>query len=793
MHSLSKFLPLMAVATVSFASSSAAQCNAVVTPSEGVPGVFGQVDVAMPWDPDGPGGNPEWVVIAGTFTLAGDAATRNIAAWDGQSWRSFGPGLGTAVTALAVMPNGDLVAAARFTGGLSQVLRWSGGQWNVLGIALFSGTIQCMAVSPVNGALWVGGDITSPFNPIATGMAVYTGTTWTNLGAVGGGEVRCIAFDATGDAYVGGTFTSIGPFALPRIAKYSSSSGWLPLGAGIGSPVSSIAVLPNGEVAAFVASGLVRHWNGSSWLLPVQPHPLAAQRFCVGPTGVLLSATNPASFSANFVSRWTGTSWQLDSLLTPTGVPLAELGGGVVLSRSSWAAASPASGVTRLRVVGAGGEQTLGRGFLSQPQSQYLPMHGKLLAFGHYWSATTASLVRLAEWTGSAWQPVAGIASDFEPYCLTETPGGDPLIGGHHNGATVAMQRTQSGWVEHQIAPTLLYPQSIVMIGAQDFFVATGFFLGSSINRYVGGVGALLHGPVAISGMFLDPSGDVLMLLSANQPATLRYTGGIWVNDGLSHTGSPQPLRGSYEPSGAILVRGSITLPGGTLVGGARWDGGVWSAALPAGSGPSQASEILPGGDDVRAIGGLLVRGGAGGTQAIAEFDGAVSQLHLDRDGVLHAIGNFQSSFGVSAGFHAAVASSCPSTVTTYGATCTSSTGSLALTSTAKPWAGTTFTAQLDGLPPGSLVVVAYGFDPVDVLLSAFLPEAVPGCRLLTTLEVMSAGIAAGTAQQTALALPAIPAAIGEELFHQGFLLDVGSGSLQVSSSNALYLVVGAW
>ena len=792
MHSISNFLLPFATVFL-FAAPALAQCKAVVTPSEGVPGVFGQVDVAMPWDPDGPGGNPEWVVVAGTFTLAGDAATRNIAAWDGQQWRAFGPGLGTAVTALAVMPNGELVAAARFTGGLSQVLRWSGGQWLVLGAALFQGTIQCMGVSPVSGALWVGGDITSPFNPSATGLAVYTGLTWASLGTVGGGDVRCIAFDSTGAAYVGGSFTSIGPIALPGIAKYTQSIGWQPLGAGIGSPVAGMAVLPSGQISAFVGSGLVRHWNGSSWLLPVQPHPLFAQRFCVGPSGVLLSATSASSpSSATFVSRWTGTSWQLDSLLTPTGVPFAELGGGVVLSRSSWAAASPPSGVTRLRVVGAAGEQTLGRGFLSQPQSRYLPMHGKLLALGDYWSATTASFVKVTEWTGSAWQPV-GIASDFVPFCLTETPAGDPLIGGHRNGATVVMQRTQSGWVEHQVAPTLLYPLSLVMVGPQDFFVASGVFTGPFIYRYVGGVGTLLHGQVSVSGMFLGPNGDVLMLLSANQPATLRYSGGIWVNDGLTHTGSPQALRGSYEASGAVLVRGSITLPGGTLVGGARWDGGAWSAALPAGSSPSQPSEILPGGVNVRAIGGLLVRGGAGGTQAIAEFDGVVSQLHLDGDGVLHAFGNFQSSFGVSAGFHAAVVSSCPATATTFGATCTSSTGSLALTTAAKPWVGTNFTTQLDGLPAGSLTVVAYGFDPVDVLLSAFLPEAVPGCRLLTTLDVMSAGIAAGTTQETSLALPAIPAAIGEELHHQGFVLDASSGSLQVSSSNALQLVVGAW
>lgn len=786
---------LLPFAAVLFSAAGAlAQCKAVVTPSEGVPGVYGQVEVAMPWDPDGPGGNPAWTVIAGSFTLAGDAATRNIAAWDGQQWQAFGPGLGTAVTALAVMPNGELVAAARFAGGLSQVLRWSGGQWLVLGSALFSGTIQCMAVSPVNGALWLGGDIASSFSPTAAGIAVYTGGSWTNVGAVGGGEVRCITFDASGTAYVGGSFTSIGPFALPSIAKYTPSSGWQPLGAGIGSPVIGMALLPSGQIAAFAGSDLVRHWNGSSWILPVQPQPLFAQRFCVGSSGVLLVATSASSPSSpSFVSRWTGTSWQVDSVLTSTGVPLAELGGGVVLSRSTWGAASSSSGVARLRLVGTGGEQTLGGGFLSQPRGRYFPRHAMLLAIGPYWSQTAASLRSVTEWTGTAWQPVAGIASDFDAFCLLETPAGDPLVGGHRGGSTVVMRRIQSGWVEHHVASALLYPQSVVMVGAQDFFVAAGPFGMTPIYRYVGGVGTLLHNPLATSGLFLDPNGDVLMLLSANQPATLRFTGGIWVNDGLLHAGTPQVLRGSYEASGSVLVLGALNLPGGALAGGARWNGSTWSATLPIGSLLPPPSAVLPGGDEVQAVGGLLVRDGPSGTQLIAGFDGAVSQLQLDQDGTLHAFGGFASSSGVPAGFHAAVVSSCPATATTYGATCSSSVGSLVLTTAAKPWAGTTFTAQLDGLPAGALTVVAYGFDPVDVLLSVFLPEAVPGCRLLTTLEILSAGISAGSAIETSVALPAIPAAIGEELHHQGFVLDASSGSLQVSSSNALQLVVGAW
>jgi len=790
MHSISNFL-LPFAAVFFFAAPALAQCQAVVTPSEGVPGVFGQVDVAMPWDPDGPGGNPEWVVVAGTFTLAGDAATRNIAAWDGQSWRSFGPGLGTAVTALAVMPNGDLVAAARFTGGLSQVLRWSGGQWVQTGGALFTGTIQCMATSPTSGDLWVGGDIVSPSNPSATGLAVYTGATWISVGAVAGGDVRCIAFDAAGAAFVGGSFTSIGGTALPSLARYVPFAGWQPLGPGIGSPVAGLTVLSGGQVAAFVPNGLVRHWSGSAWSVPVQPFPFLAQKLCSGPSGAFLTFTT-STFSATSVARWSGSSWVVDPQLSAGGVPLADLGGGDLLSEVSWGSTSPAAGLTRLRIVDTGGAQTLGSGFVGKPLARSYPSRG-MFAIGAHWSAAAATSRTLSHWSGSSWEPVPGVPSDFLPLCFGETSGGDVLVAGHRNGSTVVLQLTSAGLVEHLVTSSALYPLKVAMVGPQEFFIAAGPASPTPIYHCVGGVATLAHMAVHVSGLFLDIQGSLLMLLPANQPAVLRYTAGVWTNDGLFHSGSPQLVIGSYAPSGDVHVDGALALPGGATALGARWNGAGWSAAAPVGARATPSlTATLPGGDTVTASGSLLVRSSAAGGQVIAGFDGPVEQVLLDEDGVLHAFGNFSSSAGVAAGFHAPIASSCPATVTTLGATCTGP-GSLVLTTTAKPWAGTTFTAQLDGLPPGSLTVVAYGFDPVDVLLSAFLPEAVPGCRLLTTLEVMSAGIAAGAVQQTVLALPAIPAAIGEELYHQGFVLDVGSGSLQVSSSNALYLLVGAW
>ncbi len=94
-------------------------------PEQGIPGVDGTVyAVLKPW--------PGWLVVAGSFGVAGDIRASNIAAWDGQRWHALGSGLGTpggyTVMALAVY-NGELIAGGYFElpfGGVRNVARWTG-------------------------------------------------------------------------------------------------------------------------------------------------------------------------------------------------------------------------------------------------------------------------------------------------------------------------------------------------------------------------------------------------------------------------------------------------------------------------------------------------------------------------------------------------------------------------------------------------------------------------------------------------------------------------------------------
>jgi hypothetical protein len=55
------------------------------------------------------------VVAGGYFTTAGGVAANRIARWDGLSWSPLGSGMDDWVNALAVLPNGDLMTGGRFT------------------------------------------------------------------------------------------------------------------------------------------------------------------------------------------------------------------------------------------------------------------------------------------------------------------------------------------------------------------------------------------------------------------------------------------------------------------------------------------------------------------------------------------------------------------------------------------------------------------------------------------------------------------------------------------------------
>ncbi|MBN8247893.1 MAG: hypothetical protein J0L84_10665, partial [Verrucomicrobia bacterium] len=79
------------------------------------------------------------IYAGGSFSVAGGNPAANVARWNGTSWEALGGGLtggaGTAVLALALAPNDDLVAGGVFSqaGGTParNIARWDGSTWAI--------------------------------------------------------------------------------------------------------------------------------------------------------------------------------------------------------------------------------------------------------------------------------------------------------------------------------------------------------------------------------------------------------------------------------------------------------------------------------------------------------------------------------------------------------------------------------------------------------------------------------------------------------------------------------------
>ncbi|NJL58675.1 MAG: hypothetical protein HC887_02535 [Desulfobacteraceae bacterium] len=238
------------------------------------------------------------VYIGGSFTSVGSGTpANNIAKWNGTSWDTLGGGLNGPVNAIAVYGI-NVYAAGTF---INKVEWWNGAIWTPLLIigtpnVPISGTVYALAVDGSNGRLYAGGNITNPpskiiewsggnWGPVSgipssgyvsalaiNGSVLYagrsalimeeyiyylSGTTMVPLTSSINADVTSLTY-AGGKLYAGGDFTSPGN----HIAVWNGSS-WSPLGTGVGSTVTAIAVDTTDNIvyAGESSAGYMTAWN----------------------------------------------------------------------------------------------------------------------------------------------------------------------------------------------------------------------------------------------------------------------------------------------------------------------------------------------------------------------------------------------------------------------------------------------------------------------------------------------------------------------------------------------------
>jgi hypothetical protein len=828
-----------------------AQCAPAWLPGDPLAQVRGQLTAMAQWDPDGAGPTPLQLVVAGGLDV-GQTTGQKLATWDGSQWTPRATPTG-GITAMVVW-NGQLVAAASgavygydgstwtyfgalgsggnpgivrafslYNGALvatgtfdtinpgsatpiaaSNVARFDGSNWSALGVGV-PGEARCAAV--FNGSLHVGGNL-YPGSTSAAQLQAWNGSAWSPLGLWNGPvdtlAVRNGTTITNSFLFAGGSFTVInGITSAPLVARFSpSTNSWAAIGApGAGNApvrcshlfVRSIGISNYEVTAALEIPTSQKAWrlSGTTWTAlgsvddlngGVRTSSLTyfAGQYLMG----LLPATSGTVDAC--VRRYDTTTAYWPPLFGRglDGRVYAVCGdGGDSVIGGAFVAISGVvmNGIARGQADAwqpLGGGLTGGFGVFALAK---MP-NGDLIAGGDFTTAGGLPASSIARWNGSAWAPLgAGIGGTV--YALSPQPDGDLIAAGNFTTAGGAPANHVARWNGATWAP-----------------------LGAGTGSRIYALARLPGGDLVAAGAFTTAGGA-----AANRIA--RWNGSTWAPLGSGLDQIAYAL--AIAPTGDIWVGGSFLTAGGAPARyAARWNGSAWQAtgagSIAEPDQPIFALAMLPNGDLV--AGGPEFHWGIsippfGGTvhTCLARLHGsswstlqvsgqAVQALGLRADGTLLVGGDFQSVAGNVSVHFGALAPTCPASAVAYGNGCNGSAGLNTLTATSLPWDSSTFRSRATGLPAQSAVVVAFGFTPISVPVVQLLPEGLPGCYLLTSLEFTAFGVPTGGVFDTEVFFAPSPSLIGVTLYHQIGAAEVsGSQVVAISTTNGLALTVGSY
>jgi hypothetical protein len=451
--------------------------------------------------------------------------------------------------------------------------------------------------------------------------------------------------------------------------------------------------------------------------------------------------------------------------------------------------------------------------------------NGDLVLGGTFTHAGGVAANSIAIWNGTTWSPLgAGLAGAISRvYGLLELPNGDLLAGGTF---------TSAGGI------------AVNMLARWD---------GTNWSS----VGFPSTPGVEIKALALRPNGDVLVAQNAIAGSFAGFIGRIWSWDGNTWTlvgtangvGSPPVARIEcflVEPNGDVIAAGQFeTIDSTSVQNLARWNGSSWSFVAPGTDARILALALLSNGD--LAAGGYFSSAGAIPAAFVARWDGStwssfgsgviglVTCLLPMPNGELIAAGNIGSlpgpsfverwdgldwltptgplSSGLVSGLTMAINGSllvsgafpgfvlervptCPPTGSVFAVGCPGSGGSNSLTVTHDPVLGGTFRVDAAGLPSRCVVASVFGLtsSTPGTALDSLFAEALPGCSLRVSTDILQTLQTTTGAVESSLALPAAPGMLGVAFYHQmvPFEVDLLGGIVSIRATDALALTIGA-
>lgn len=224
----------------------------------GVSGTCGSCEVvyAMERLPNGD------LVVGGTFDAVGGIDSRFVARWNGVEWAPMGEGLDSptalGVYTMCIGPTGQLIAGGALWVDVGVIQRnaivaWNGDQWEAMSESVLYTFSDLLPTT--TGDVVVAGNFSSSS---AARLGVLRSSALQGCGSrfciapvggsVDGSGVYALAEVASGRIVAGGIFSAIGGTSARNVAVWDGSM-WRGLGSGVNGYVTSLCVLPNGDIA----------------------------------------------------------------------------------------------------------------------------------------------------------------------------------------------------------------------------------------------------------------------------------------------------------------------------------------------------------------------------------------------------------------------------------------------------------------------------------------------------------------------------------------------------------------
>ena len=741
------------------------------------------------------------LVAAGQFFQAGGVAVGCIARWNGTNWLPLGAGVDAAIDALLVAPNGDLYASGAFrnAGGApaNRIAKWNGTNWSTLGAGLgvqaigSTDRVSCLAMLPNGDLLAAGRFSQSGFSPgpfvSVQNIARWNGTNWSSFGfgLTNGinGLPLCLLALPDGTFLIGGAIISAGGVPVRNIAKWNGT-GWSALDTGLDLGVSHLVRLPNGRILA--AGGFTNgngvsilgivEWDGVRWSQFGGLADTGIGRLQVLPGGDIVAAGQFTSIGALPVmglARWDGVSWSrlgigFDGIVED----MAVLPNGDLIVGGQFQSAGPIL-ANRIARRSGGVWSPLGAGMDGTVLCVHALPNGDVVAGGEFLRAGGLAANRIARWNGTSWVAL-GPGLDGKVRCIASMPNGDLVVGGDFASAGGVAVNHVARW-------------------DGTSWSALGSGSGTGVNGFVTSLLVRSSGELVVAGGFTLAGGVQAYCIAS-------WNGASWTS---AFGGIPGPGYAMLEmPNGDFVVGGFIQ---GLQWYLARWNGVGWVGfGAPGVNNPVHDLALLPNRDLV-VVGEFNAADGSPAMR-VARWDGSawhamdtgtdfeVRALEVMPDGTIAIGGAFQAAGGRPSVYFSEMTQPCPATASVAGSGCPGSNGPVGLEVISLPWIGSSFGARAAGFPQLSVGFWMLGTTTVSLPATAAHPAALPGCQLFTMGDLGTGFLSPSAgAAVVRVEVPRDPILVGLAARMQvaSIELDAQSNITAIASSNAIDFTLG--